>query len=323
MTETQEAFAARRSEDWAELGTLVSRERAWHALPAVTIARAAALYRSVAADLMRARAAGYSPELLARLDSLAAGAHAALYDAPPYRVGAVVDLLARGFPRTVRRYRRFVAFAALLFVLPGVIGFVGALRSRAFALGILPEEAIEQMEQSYSHAPDEGRHAGDNAFMAGFYVYNNVGIAFRCFATGILFGLGSVFFLVYNGLVIGAVGGLVTAAGHGGNLLTFVSTHGAFELTAIVISGAAGMVTGYALIDTGGRTRFGSLRHHAGDIARLVLGAACMLLVAAALEGFWSPSPVPARIKLVVAGVMWVAVMAYLVLAGRRGAPDA
>ncbi len=73
--------------------------------------------------------------------------------------------------------------------------------------------------------------------MTGFYVYNNIGIAFRCFATGVLFGLGSVFFLVYNGLMIGAVAGLVTAAGHGKNLLTFTCTHGAFELTAIVISG--------------------------------------------------------------------------------------
>jgi len=318
MKEGQEAFVARRTADWDALDTVVSGDRAWHRLPSPTIARAAALYRSVAADLMRARSAGYAPELIARLDSLAARAHAALYNAPPYRVGAVVELLTLGFPRTVRRYRWFVAFAAILFTLPGIVGFVGAHRSRAFALGILPEEAAEQMEQSYSHAPHEGRKSGDNAMMAGFYVYNNVGIAFRCFATGILFGLGSVFFLVYNGLMMGAVGGLVTAAGHGGNLLTFVSSHGAFELTAIVISGAAGMVTGYALVATGGRTRFGSLRSRAGDIGRLVLGAAFMLLVAAALEGFWSPSAVPAAIKLTVAAALWVAVMAYLTLAGRR-----
>ena len=112
-----------------------------------------------------------------------------------------------------------------------------------------------------------------------------------------LFGLGSVFFLVYNGLMIGAVAGLVTAAGHGKNLLTFTCTHGAFELTAIVISATAGMVMGYALVDTGGRTRFGSLRARARDIAYLVLGAALMLLVAAGIEGFWSPSGVPRAVK--------------------------
>ena len=152
--------------------------------------------------------------------------------------------------------------------------------------------------------------------MAGFYVYNNVGIAFRCFATGVLFGLGSAFFLVYNGLFIGAVAGLVTAAGHGKNLLTFTCTHGAFELTAIVISATAGMVMGYALVDTGGLSRFASLRTRARDIAYLVLGAALMLLIAAGIEGFWSPSSVPARVKWGTAIAAYLFVILYLALAG-------
>ena len=319
MSETQDAFVARRRADWDALAALLAHGRGWHRLSSATISRAAGLYRSVAADLMRAQAAGYGPDLIALLDGLAARAHAALYSAPPYRLGAIGDLLRRDFPRTVRRYWRFMVFAAVLFALPGVVGFAGARRSRAFALGVLPEEAAEQMEQGYARPVEEGRTAGSNAFMAGFYVHNNVGIAFRCFATGILFGLGSVFFLVYNGLTIGTVAGLVSASGHGGNLLTFVSGHGAFELTAIVISGGAGMVTGYALVSTGGLTRFASLRRHARDIAQLVLGAAVMLLVAASLEGFWSPSPIPATVKLVVAACLWAAVMLYLVLAGRGG----
>jgi uncharacterized membrane protein SpoIIM required for sporulation len=318
MNESEDDFVARRRADWDEMDQLVDG-RAWHKLPGASIAHAAALYRSVAADLMRARGAGYTPELIALLDGLAARAHASLYSAPPYRLGAVADLLLREFPRTVRRYWAFMAFAIFLFVLPGLVGFVGARDSRAFALHVLPEEAISQMEESYAHDPGQGRQDGDNAFMAGFYVHNNVGIAFRCFATGILFGLGSVFFLVYNGLVIGAVGGLVYSAGHGTNLLTFAAGHSAFELTAIVISGAAGMLTGYSLVATGGLTRFGSLRRRSRQIAHLVLGAAAMLVVAAAVEGFWSPSPVAARVKLVVAGGLWLMVILYLTLAGRRG----
>ena len=223
MSETQDAFVARRRADWDALAALLAHGRGWHRLSSATISRAAGLYRSVAADLMRAQAAGYGPDLIALLDGLAARAHAALYSAPPYRLGAIGDLLRRDFPRTVRRYWRFMVFAAVLFALPGVVGFAGARRSRAFALGVLPEEAAEQMEQGYARPVEEGRTAGSNAFMAGFYVHNNVGIAFRCFATGILFGLGSMFFLVYNGLSIGAVAGTVTAAGHGRNLLTFIA----------------------------------------------------------------------------------------------------
>ena len=313
----QDEFVAARKADWDELDRLLDAGKGFRKLPPASIARAASIYRAVSSDLMRAEAAGYSPDVIALLDGLAARAHNTLYSAPPYRLRAVWELIAADFPRTLRRYARFFGLAVALFVLPGLLGFVGALKSRAFALRLLPADSVEQMEKGYAEGFNKGRSEGTDTAMTGFYVYNNVGIAFRCFATGVLFGLGSVFFLVYNGLVIGAVAGLVTAAGHGKNLLTFTCTHGAFELTAIVISATAGMVMGYALVDTGGRTRFGSLRARARDIAYLVLGAAVMLLVAAVIEGFWSPSGVRAQIKWGTAIGAYLLVIAYLALAGR------
>jgi len=180
-----------------------------------------------------------------------------------------------------------------------------------------PESMAELMEKSYAEGFNKGRSEGQDAGMAGFYVYNNIGIAFRCFATGVLVGLGSAFFLVYNGLIIGVVGGLVTGAGHGLNLLTFTCGHGAFELSAIVISGMAGMVTGYSLIETNGLTRWASVRRRARELATLILGAAFMLLIAAMIEGFWSPSGVPAPVKWAVGFANCVVVGLYFALAGR------
>jgi uncharacterized membrane protein SpoIIM required for sporulation len=314
----QDEFIEARRRDWEELQKLLDERPALYKLPPESISRAAALYRAVCSDLMRAHGAGYSLEVIALLDGLSGRAHNALYSAPPYRLGAVWDLLARDFPRTLRRHGRFFGLAVALFVLPGVLGFVGAFRSRAFALQILPASTVEQMEKAYAEDVDKGRGGDVNAAMAGFYVYNNVGIAFRCFATGVLLGLGSAFFLVYNGLVIGAVAGLLTVAGHGRNLFTFTCTHGAFELTAIVISATAGMVMGYALVDTGGRTRLGSLRARGREVAHLVLGAAVMLLVAAGIEGFWSPSSVPAHVKWGAAAAAYLVVALYLGRAGRE-----
>jgi uncharacterized membrane protein SpoIIM required for sporulation len=267
---------------------------------------------------MRARAGGYGPDVLSLLDGLAARGHNLLYSARPYRMRAAWELIAAGFPRALRRHARLFALALSLFVLPGVVGFLGASSSRYFAMQILSPDAVEQMEKAYAQGFGKGRDEGADTAMAGFYVYNNIGIAFRCFATGIFFGLGSAFFLVYNGLMIGAVAGLVTAAGHGMNLLTFTCGHGAFELTAIVISGTAGMVMGYALVDTQGRTRWGSLRRRSGDVVQLVLGAAMMLLVAALIEGFWSPSGVPAPVKWAAAVTFYTLVITYLARAGRQ-----
>lgn len=315
---TQDEFVAARRRDWDELDLVLTADKALYRMSAPTISLAAALYRSLCTDLMRARALGYGTELCAFLDGLAGRAHNVLYTAPPYRLSALWELLARDFPRTLRRRAGFFLCSLLLFLLPGVVGFLGAQSSPAFAAAILPESMLHQMEEAYSQDFGEGRDPGVNAAMAGFYVYNNVGIAFRCFATGILLGLGSVFFLIYNGLVIGTVFGFVAQAGHGVNLLTFCAGHSPFELVAIIISGAAGLQMGYSLVATQGRSRLGSLRAQGKEIATLILGAAIMLGIAAGIEGFWSPSGVPAPLKWVVAAALFVLVSLYFVRAGRR-----
>lgn len=313
----QDDFVAARKRDWSELDGLVGQGAALHAMGGPTISRVASLYRALCTDLMRCRAARYTPDLTGYLDGLAARAHSALYGSEPLRTPGILRFFTHDFPRTLRKNGRFFAVSCALFVVPFVIGLVGSMASPDLATEILPASALEGMRKAYSEGFDGGRSEATDMGMAGFYVYNNVGIAFRCFATGVLFGIGSMFFLLYNGLVMGTVLGYVISAGHGRNILTFVAGHGAFELTAIVIAGGAGLQMGYALVDTGGLTRVGSLRRAAPDIARLVVGAACMLAIAAGIEGFWSPSGVAAPVKWVVAGLLWTGVALYLALAGR------
>jgi len=320
VNRTQDEFVAARKPAWDELDTLLAKKHLLHRLPPPSISRAASLYREVCSDLMRARTAGYTSDVIDLLDALAARTSSAMYSAPPYRLAGLWELVATGFPSSVRRNARFMALAAALFILPGLLGFAGALRSRGFAIQIMSESMVEQMEKSYSDL-GHGREDGADSMMASFYVYNNVGIAFRCFATGILFGLGSMFFLVFNGLSIGVVAGAVTAAGHGRNLFTFIAGHGAFELTAIVISGAAGIAMGYALVNAGQRSRWASLRAQAGDLFYMIMGAALMLLVAAFIEGFWSPSSILPPVKWGAAALLHVLVLAYLLFAGRSSSP--
>jgi uncharacterized membrane protein SpoIIM required for sporulation len=317
---TQDEFVARRKGEWAALDHILTTGAPLHKLPPADISGFSALYRGVCGDLVHARDVGYTHDLVGYLDSLAGRAHNVLYAAPPYRLGAAWDLVARDFPRACRRNGRFFALGLALFFVPMFACMVATLVHPEFATLVLPREQLQHMAEMYSEA-HTGRDAGTDAGMAGFYVYNNVGIAFRCFATGILFGLGSLFFLIYNGLTIGTVLGHVIVAGHGHNILTFVCTHGTFELTAIGIAGAAGLQMGYALVRTDGRTRLGSLRAQGRDVAIIILGAAIMLFIAAGIEGFWSPSAIPPIIKWVTAGVLAVLLTLYFAFAGRDRAP--
>jgi uncharacterized membrane protein SpoIIM required for sporulation len=314
---SQDEFVAARKRDWDELDALLGAGEPLHLKDGATISRVAALYRSLCTDLMRSRAARYTVDLASYLDALAGRAHATLYGAQPFHMPSLVALFRRDFPRALRANWRPFAIACALFFVPFLIGLLGALGSDELALKVLPGSVLEGMANAYSKGFDAGRDAGAGTGMAGFYVYNNVGIAFRCFATGILFGTGSLFFLLYNGLYTGVVAGYVMSAGHGANIWTFMCGHAPFELTAIVIAGGAGLQMGYSLVDTGGLTRTGSLRRAAPAITRQILGAGMMLLIAALIEGFWSPSSAPAPLKWAVSFVFTTLVVLYLALAGR------
>jgi uncharacterized membrane protein SpoIIM required for sporulation len=317
----REAFVARRSPDWQELTQLLSREAPLAELSAPRISRAASLYRAVCGDLMRARQTGSSADIVAYLDALTARAHNALYGSRSYAYGEAWAALVRGFPRAFRKHWRFMAVSALLFVVPLLVGWLGALHSPSFAASVLPLKTLEELSQAYSEGFATGRSEQTDAAMTGFYVDHNVGIAFRCFATGILFGIGSAYYTLYNGLFIGTVFGFVQRAGHGRNLFTFVCGHSPFELTAIIIAGGAGLCMGAALISTDGLTRLGSLRRRAPELAVLALGAAAMLLIAALIEAFWSPSSLPETLKFGFSALAWLAVLGFLSFAGRQSEP--
>src|SRR6202008_638920 len=95
--------------------------------------------------------------------------------------------------------------------------------------------------------------------MFGYYIRNNVGVAFQCFAGGLFAGLGSVFFLAYNGAFSGALAGYLTQRGLSSTFYAFIATHSSFELTAIVLAGAAGLKMGHSLLAPGRLTRRQSL----------------------------------------------------------------
>ena len=317
LSRSEDIFVAERSADWTALEALLIQVGSERKTTGGQLSETARLYRALCHDLMRARAKGMSVDLLVHLDALAARAHNRLYGARPVQLGFLRTLVTRDFPRTLRKNARYLWLSVFLFMAPWLVGLLGALESSEMAAAILGRDQLDMLVESWS-SWDPGRSTGKDTQMAGFYIRNNIGIAFRCFATGIFFGLGSVFFLVYNGLSIGVVTGFVMSAGYGENIHTFMCGHAPFEITAIFISVAAGLKLGHAITETGGLTRFGSVRAQGRELFTLIIGAALMMAVAAFIEGYWSLSAVPKEVKWAVAPLLWLLVIGYLARTGRE-----
>ena len=156
--------------------------------------------------------------------------------------------------------------------------------------------------------------------MATLIFTNNIQVAFLAFAGGVLFGLGTVYVLVSNGLSLGGVLGAAQFYGVAPLLWSFISPHGYLELTCIVIAGAAGLMLGDALLRPGLQLRREALARAARRAVELVVGAAPVLVVAGLIEGFVSPSDLPIAIKLAIGPLAGVALYALLLTVGRRPA---
>ena len=324
---TEAAFVERRQRDWSDLEKLVWKgtREGLRRLAMEDVARISPLYRDLCSDLARAQAARYSAPLVEYLQGLTATSHTMLYGpfARAKRARASLVAWLGAFPRTLRARKWPVLLAAALFFVPFACGLAAALHDPSFAFRIVPEAMLRPLTEAYAKGFADGRDTGEGALMAGFYVNNNVGIALRCFALGIFGGLGSAFYLVHNGLSIGAVLGYVASQGAGGNILTFIVGHGSLELGAIVIAGGAGLMLGWSVVSPGPLTRAISLQRAARDAVVLVCGAAVMLLMAAGIEAFWSGSSLPAIVKQVVGVTLFVLVWAYIVLGGRGARAEA
>jgi uncharacterized membrane protein SpoIIM required for sporulation len=330
----QAVFEARHGADWNRFEQGLDRDerrRRRDRVPAVEPAHALAdvdipqAYRRVCQHLALARDRQYSPELVDRLNRLALRGHHLLYGARPRRSAERgLAFLVAGFPRLVRAERGFVIAAACLFFGP-VLGLIVLLQSYPDFIYYLVEPGqLAKYQEMYDPANKRigMREADDNVAMFGFYIFNNVRIGFQTFATGLAFGLGTLFYLVFNGVMIGAIAGYLTGIGYGAPFWSFVSGHSALELVAIAISGAAGLRLGAALVAPGAQSRKAALVAAARPAVRLMYGAAAMFFAAAFVEAFWSPlTAFPPATKYAVGAILWALVIGWLAAGGRaRGA---
>jgi uncharacterized membrane protein SpoIIM required for sporulation len=284
--------------------------------------RVAALYRSACEHLALARARSYPAYLLDRLDRLTVDAHQLIYQRRELGMDGCRRLVALDFPRAVRAHSAYVWVSAALLALPMVVVGLLVYFQPELILSVVDAASAAQFEQMYSDSAESiGRERSADTDWAAFggYISHNIGIAFQCFAGGLFAGIGSIFFLLYNGAVIGGVAGYLTERGLSATFYSFVATHSAFELTAIVLAGAAGLRLGHSLIAPGRQHRRQSLVLAGRDCALILYGVTALLIVAAAVEAFWSSASwLPPAVKYSVASLCWVAILGYLTLQGRR-----
>ncbi|WP_138502374.1 stage II sporulation protein M [Nostoc sp. PA-18-2419] len=306
-------WIARREPNWQRLNALLKQveKKGLKSLRAGEIRELASLYRSVTADLARARTQQISNTLIQSLQSLTSRAYTQIYQGSRRQEWqAVLEFYRWGLPSVVQKTFAYIALAIALFLLGGVVAWWYSWQNPSFMSLIVPENLITKVRDE--HKLWMGSIVGVEPLASSSITINNLSVSFGAVAGGITAGVYTAYLMIFNGLLIGAVGTLVAQNNLAYPFWAFVFGHGSLELPAIFFAGGAGFLLARAILFPGKYRRGDALKFYGNQAVQLVFGIVPMLMIAGAIEGFFSPNPnIPDPIKYLVGMGLFILLVLY------------
>lgn len=306
-------WIARREPNWKRLDALLQQveKKGIKSLKTAEIQELSALYRSISADLARAKTYQVGSILTQDLQNLTSRAYSQIYQGSRRQEwGAVLEFYRWGFPGVVQKTWRYTAIATAIFLFSSLIAWWYGWQDPVFMSLVVPEELITQVRDE--HELWMGSIIGIEPLASSGIMINNMSVAFKIIGGGMTAGILTIFILAYNGLLIGAIATLVGQNNLAYPFWAFVLPHGSLELPAIFLSGGAGLLLARALVFPGKYRRVDAIKIYGFDAAQLVFGIVPILFIAGIIEGFVSPNPtIPDSFKYVFGLMLFALLLLY------------
>lgn len=317
------ALVREQRREWTRYGELLRKSAGGglKQLPEGELRTFGRLYRGVTADLARARTYGAPASVLRSLERWAGAGHNLLYRVTGESMVSVRRWITRGFPRAVRVHHRPILLASLLLLGPMGISF-GLVRSNPVLARYMTSSGMLERAESTPGGDIDAAYVDIPGTLMPLastgLITNNVQVALLAFAGGVLAGSLTVLLLVFNGVHLGTVLGLYANEGLLSVILAFVFPHGFMELTAICLAGGAGLWLGSAVVVPGRLTRRAALQKRGREALSLLAGVVGLLVIAGIVEGFYSPSGLPAVAKFAFGAATATGLAVYFARGGRE-----
>ena len=315
-------WLAKRQSHWDRLERLLdqSSKQGLGSLTRLELQELGLLYRQAAADLSTLREDASGRSYARSLNLLLSRAHNTIYSGQKSSPRGIIHFYRFTWPRVFRRNLRLINAALLLFVLGGVAGLLLSITRPDFMRLFLGPQMIETIER---HKMWTESVVAVKPLASSFIMTNNMSVTFMAFAWGISFGIGTVYMMVFNGVLMGVIGAACWIGSMSLSLWSFVAPHGVLELPAIFIGGGAGLRIAQGMLFPGMLPRGQSIARAGGEAVRLLLGVIPILILAGTIEGFVSPSPsIPWQWKFALAGAIAAVFFSYLFFCARGKLPE-
>jgi uncharacterized membrane protein SpoIIM required for sporulation len=307
----------KRKPHWAKLEALLnqSSKSGLKSLSRSDLQELSLLYRQTAADLAAIREDRGSVHYARYVNQLLVRAHNTIYSGHRASPKAVISFFTKTYPAAFRRHLRHVALATAIFTIAGLVGGVITYQNPDFKVKLLGPQMVETIDrhQMWTHSIVGIKPVASSSIMT-----NNMSVGFTTFALGITAGLGTIYMMAFNGLLIGVIGVACYFSGMSLQFWSFVAPHGVLELPAIFIAGGAGLRIAQGLLFPGTLPRRDSLARAGSEAVQLLLGTVPILIIAGIIEAFVSPTGLAIPLKFSMAAALFVLLNVYLFGVGRQ-----
>jgi uncharacterized membrane protein SpoIIM required for sporulation len=301
----------KRKVHWDRMTTLVGavNGRGLRNLSGAELREMALLYRQIASDLSALRQEQTARNVETQLNQLLARAHEIVYSGRKTQFVDIWKFFREVYPRIFRKLLPFTLASLALFLAGALLGSVLTLTRPEFERHLLGPSMIDTIErhEMWTHSVTSMAPQASSAIMT-----NNLSVTFATFAAGMTAGLGTLYMIGWNGILLGVIATACHQESMSVKLWSFVAPHGSLELPAIVIAGGAGLRLAQGLLFPGIYRRGHSLALGSAEAVRLVGGVIPMLVVAGILEGFFSPSSAPVWLKFLAGGILFSGLVTWL-----------
>ncbi|SHG00045.1 stage II sporulation protein M [Ornithinibacillus halophilus] len=305
-------FVKRNREDWKQLeeyiNTLGKKRKG---IPGNNIDAFNRLYQKAAQNLSYSQTYFPDEDVTIYLNELVAKSHNLLYKDQVSSFQQIRYFFSTKFIGLLLEQWKAVVIAMVLFALGGLASFLSVMDDPLHLYSILPAELSQGVDPEQLGANHDSI---DSSFMSAQIMTNNIQVAFLAFAGGITFGLLTVYLLIYNGFIIGALAALFWHYDMTYEFWAYIVPHGMIELTAIFIAGGAGLLMGYKLFVPGKYSRGFQLKEQSKRSVQLLLGTIPLFILAGIIEGFITPSDLSLEAKYAVALITVIGLVLYMVV---------
>ncbi|MFK7799278.1 MAG: stage II sporulation protein M [Aureispira sp.] len=203
------------------------------------------------------------------------------------RLSRVLNFWKETVPQIIYESRRSFLLALAVFIGATIIGVFSTYMDSEFPRVILGDEYIDMTMSNIENGNPMAVYQDPNQQEMFLRIaFNNLRVSIWCFALGLIFGVGSLFVLIQNGIMLGTFQYLFIREGIYMDSFFTIWMHGAIEISCIIIAGAAGLTLGSGLVFPKTLTRLQSLQLSARRGLLILLTVVPLIILAAFIEGF-------------------------------------